>query len=832
MRDTRYEIGSALILAVVLTSLLAIVGVMFLMAARVDRMATSGISENRELNFAVETVVAKISQELVLDVPGVAGQPDYHDYPSLEDKWLANLEPYDPNGTGTYYWRQISDVTGFLAFNAFPNQNVTVKPVGLSTTVYVREYPEIWLNSDGKFVDKNGNLLTDGVSADADGDGIADSKWIKLDDITSNKGKTIFAAIRVVDNGGMLNVDTAYKFDPNTSDGSSQMQINLMGLSERDQTHTSQQKIDRLWSFRAGLAPNDVSLYEQNVVWQYGNPTSGYIPFDISDEMKLRNRYLLNYNRITTRIEKLWTNAYDGGPEMPLPTDDYTLSRWLDCATFDLAAPNDYDYRHIGTTYNMDRIINPSGGKMVNVNTDGEALLYAAIRTGLYDADPNFAGAEGIAAQMAVNLKDYSDNDANVSTINVGGQPYYGFEAQPFISEIGIQIGADPCIAADNHFAVELYNPFDVNIPLDDFELVLEPSGAQISFNPGEIINAKSRYVVVNHSLEFAAEHKVDNGLVLADNYVFTDPNYTWVNYNILLTRDVPGQTIYVDRQDTDGPWFAPSTIKYLERDDDGGHILCQQMGAGGSIGTANSYMALGLGGKFNLLPFDENRFVTVGDVSRMLIIGPGTDPNTMGQRLDAAADEAEIRVNLQNAVFANIFQYLTVFDPNNHGWPANETRIKGRININTAPWYVIAQLPWMQYNAGGYDYLRTLAIVADRDSAGAFKSIGELMRVNQMKSLGSDTSDNFNNGIPPEPPGPDFTDDSATNDFEERDLIFSRISNLVTVRSDVFTAYILVRIGADGPQKRVIAILDRSNVYSSDGKVRIVALHPVPDPR
>jgi len=87
----------------------------------------------------------------------------------------------------------------------------------------------------------------------------------------------------------------------------------------------------------------------------------------------------------------------------------------------------------------------------------------------------------------------------------------------------------------------------------------------------------------------------------------------------------------------------------------------------------------------------------------------------------------------------------------------------------------------------------------------------------------------------------PDITTapDEAVDDFEERDLIFQRISNLVTVRSDVFTAYILVRIGATGPQKRVIAILDRSNVYRDPmvlgrliGKVKIRALHPVPDPR
>jgi hypothetical protein len=81
---------------------------------------------------------------------------------------------------------------------------------------------------------------------------------------------------------------------------------------------------------------------------------------------------------------------------------------------------------------------------------------------------------------------------------------------------------------------------------------------------------------------------------------------------------------------------------------------------------------------------------------------------------------------------------------------------------------------------------------------------------------------------------------DGAAHDFEERDLILARVSNLVSVRSDVFTAYILVRIGVDGPQKRVIAILDRSDVYpvpgvpggGASGRVKVRAVHPVPDPR
>jgi len=73
---------------------------------------------------------------------------------------------------------------------------------------------------------------------------------------------------------------------------------------------------------------------------------------------------------------------------------------------------------------------------------------------------------------------------------------------------------------------------------------------------------------------------------------------------------------------------------------------------------------------------------------------------------------------------------------------------------------------------------------------------------------------------------------DTVTDDTEERDLIFTRISNLVTVRSDVFTAYILVRIGLDGPQKRVVAIFDRGLTKSPRDSVRVLSLEQVPDPR
>jgi len=172
----------------------------------------------------------------------------------------------------------------------------------------------------------------------------------------------------------------------------------------------------------------------------------------------------------------------------------------------------------------------------------------------------------------------------------------------------------------------------------------------------------------------------------------------------------------------------------------------------------------------------------------------------------------------------------------------------------------VIAQLPWMtdeiaqaivayrdklnmdpngpDYNHGNANDSRyqETGIRGLREADG-FASIAELATVvndsgeddysMRYYTLGDEENDDLADY-------PDLSyNDGAEDDFEERDVIFARISNLVTVRSDVFTAYILVRIGADGPQKRVMAILDRSNVYPPEGgKVRIVALHPVADPR
>jgi len=834
IRRVSPSVGSALILAVVLTSLLAIVGVLFLMITRIDKIATSAISENKELDFAVDTVIAKISQELASDVPGSAAE--YQDYPGPEDKWLASLEPYESNGD--YYWRQISDDKGYLAGYS---SDIQAKVVG--------EYDAI--------TDFN-NLA---ANADADGDGVGDSKWIKLADITSGKGRPIYAAIRIVDNGAMLNVNTAYKFDmsdPNATifdiDGSSQMQINLMALASRRGTPATAAEETSLLRARTnngiGVDPLDLRRYEQNVIWSYSEPIGAYTPFDISDELEFRYRFLLNHTGIDTRLEDWGVEFRNNTLSTPVTSGGELLDAWFKRA-YDNGGvdPNYYAYRHIATTYNIDRIINPAGselndGKMINANTADKNLLYDAIYAGLLDADPNFVivDANGLAAQLAANIVDFRDNDTEVTYLPVGRRTYYGFEAQPFISEIAFSISeTDANNSTSNEFAIELYNPFDVDIPLGNFRLELRRQNGQVvnAINlAGYGIADGSRFVVTNSStassgfgvagLMGTGGGKEDPNLVLATyNLVSVDPLTYALNerYDIYLLRTTFAEDIYLDKQETEDNWFDWDTTKgtrqsYCRPDNDWDIVYQNLRSAAETLGGANG---LNAGRRNYNLANSVGPFVTVGDIARVLKVGPSADPCDMiGMRVASEPGEEVVRLDLRNPAFANIFQYLTVIDPASFGRGEYETRIKGRINVNTAPWFVIAQLPWMSPAIAQ-------AIVAYRDTEGGFESTGELMQVPAMGYYAYDPLysaldlDRF----------PDLTpDDGAVSDFEERDVIFSRISNLVTVRSDVFTAYILVRIGVDGPQRRVIAILDRSQVSSPSDRVKIVALHPVSDPR
>jgi hypothetical protein len=859
-KTERLRRGSAIILAVVLTSLLAIIGVIFLLSSRVDFIATSAISENKDLNLAVDTVIAQISEDLAFDVfRGGIDPNQYCDYPDPCNPWLACLEPYQ---SGSYYfWQQVSNIYG----PAVQNVQAQVLP------------------------DYN-SMFVPYTQADADGDGVSDSMWVKIPDKTSAKGKPIYAAIRVIDNGGMLNVNTGFKFDPcdpnpQRIDGSSQTQINLMALTWRSLDPNSTYNPAGEGYLLQARAPANPSLgdYESYVVWQYGEPCGPYTPFDISDELELRNRFILNHSGIDTRLED-WGGEWRNNNILSTPVDSggIQLKNWLHRAGGfgdpDPAIPPDpfypyayYAYRHIATTYNLDRIINPDGDKMLNINRAPQIdpnYMRTTIARALVDGGVLPADANPLGAQITANLIDYVDLDSEVSVVNDDANiPHFGFETPCiYISELVQSFVREPNTVSRS-YAIELYKPYPID-PLpepNEWQLVISggPNNITVPITwPGNSPFFVVSNVNVNAPLEV---NKVDA------NDVNNLDVFFGANDRIRLERDVNGfgfitvDEVGVPGLDSGGTgWLTESNDINLAE-----HSIQRDITLNKCIrrlweNPLDGFLVPATLGGFNTFVYPDlptiqahpanQLFTNVGEFGQ-LFYAPTYSYGGMGANFGVTVTEPEMRIDLTLPAYQQVFKYLTVMDPNElqyGGHPYDETRIKGRININTAPWFVIAQLPWLSEKIGSsLNYGLAQNIVAYRDKTisptnvdftnrtdpRGFQNIGQLNLVYDP-NIPLASIDYYARGNPLDPNSdlqtfPDLTPaDGAINDFEQRDVIFARISNLITVRSDVFTAYILVRIGQDGPQKRVVAILDRSGVTPAGGKVKVIVIQSVPDPR
>ncbi len=843
MRFKTFRRASALIMTMVLTVLLAIVAVMFVAVARMDRASTSNIADNKSLDLAAKSITEIISKDLLRDTPGVAGHDpnNYYDYPDPCNPWLASLEPNSNTSKTVYSWLQISDVTNYLHQHGYSTVNVNTDPPGNAKVV--REYPDITLTS--------GNL--DQILADADGDGIGDSKWIELKDfacLRSSKGQKIYAAVRVIDNGGMVNVNTAYKFDVNDAnhiDGSTQMQINLKGLLKGTVAQINTQITD-INNARSCRKPN----YEKNVIWNYNSiPDVNYLPYDISDELELRYRYCID-SKFVSRFEvnAPFTNETVGWSNfghLYNSIDNWGLGEWQTRIT-DPNFPNDpcADRRHFLTAYNLDRVIDPNGDKMLNVNNSIDPnILRNKIKQALLKANPGLSDANGQAAQIAANLIDFRDSDPNVTVVKNenGTKSYYGFERPCiYITELAYRIYTDIPSGGIKHesYAIELYKPYPTDSDPNKWTLHIDAASYDVNWSSGE------QYHII--AWQDASYPLPVIGGVVQDLGPPGSPIFS-AGSTISLVRKAKNDDIVVDSHKVPTNWPLPATAvdgNYSDQRDITLDKCIKRLWEDPNDLTFNP-PSLGIDNTYTILDAnivahpDDTDFNSIGRIGMIFskaayynILSPGDITNTIGYPGNLLDKESQVRLNPDNPAYQYLFNYLTVMDPHNYISDVNETRIKGRININTAPASVLAQLPWVSIRKGYNNQSLAKAIVAYRDKTAitggpdystrsgyaGFRTIGQLYDVN----LGSDNKYKI-----------DYYS-SDVNDFINHDYIFDRISNLVTVRSDIFTAYILVRIGTDGPQKRYMVILDRSHVKNPitdpNNRVKIIAFQPVPQAR
>ena len=204
---------------------------------------------------------------------------------------------------------------------------------------------------------------------------------------------------------------------------------------------------------------------------------------------------------------------------------------------------------------------------------------------------------------------------------------------------------------------------------------------------------------------------------------------------------------------------------------------------------------------------------------------------------------------------------------PNNNN--ENNVGVDGLININTAPWQVLATLPMVPFHQGymvdsgtapdaasgiaeddntrlakAIVYYRDVSASSSGPPHGPFKSVFELNNVVDNRP-GADPTKGFQNRYGAYPttaaafntldtlPGDgDFapitavagTSDGVPGDFEKKFLTLTNISNLITTRSDTFTCYVLVQawrnvgLGPTVPpelvaEKRLVFVANRCTV-------------------
>jgi hypothetical protein len=168
---------------------------------------------------------------------------------------------------------------------------------------------------------------------------------------------------------------------------------------------------------------------------------------------------------------------------------------------------------------------------------------------------------------------------------------------------------------------------------------------------------------------------------------------------------------------------------------------------------------------------------------------------------------------------------------------------VDGLINVNTAPWRVLAAVPWVPATSTNWRTLNAsiaLQIAAYRDTGlppggpyttpphGPFKNLFELGEVpitggggtklrSVLQKVGGANFSLAQGNLTPLQGGPS----GVQGDFQATFNTITRISNLVTTRSDSYTAYVLVQGWRNAEtanphlvvQRRAAVILDRSGV-------------------
>ena len=259
-----------------------------------------------------------------------------------------------------------------------------------------------------------------------------------------------------------------------------------------------------------------------------------------------------------------------------------------------------------------------------------------------------------------------------------------------------------------------------------------------------------------------------------------------------------------------------------------------------------------------------NGNLINLGEASRIFYVGPQSDGTPLDEVLKSSANDVDngrlyTFGDIRASGWANpdtpdippicmLGDYMDVLVPSTDNAGRTDT-IYGRININTAPWQVIRYLPGISAMAqrdliaqdivayrdlldntvtpGGTNYSvaagtrAAITGLADLRPEAGFASPGEIaIPLAKITSLNNNYGASAPNCYRVAAGSDDGLDD-ITDDLSKYDIYYAWLSNQITVRSDVYIAYIRVQIDSDpnttNAVRRYVAVIDRSNCTSSN---------------
>ena len=433
--------------------------------------------------------------------------------------------------------------------------------------------------------------------------------------------------------------------------------------------------------------------------------------------------------------------------------------------------------------------------------------------------------AEGVAGIIGNEEYDFGLKDSDV---------VYGYERQPFFSEIYCHYDGSVSGGAVRALAIELLNPYDTPIALDGWRFRFGLTAIALDGNefvvPARKGDEPGRLTIWQSQSLTLYPVQVTSGTETSKDVMY--PNLSFLgltkDQNLTLQRPDPrdsNEYLIVDEfRGTGLSMLFSDTYHTAKRDDtqwrftnaEAYRVARLSAPADSTLGRDNTMFLNWYNGYQLPVANDQRPMERLADFLQTMWVSShknSGEPKPVTRHIADAEEESDIRLDV--AVSPELLDYLCFLNRSEAG------SLPGRININTAAKHVIAAAIAPQLvMAKKEDEQNALYLAEQIIAHRPYRRVSEV--VEKIDAFGKFAEED----------APDVGDPLIEGDIEERDWVLSRLSNIFTVRSDVFTAYILVRLGPDGPQRRMIAILDRSQVWSPDDCPTVVALQPVPEPR